>query len=85
MGLGRVVQGRHFPSDVLWSGAIVYFTGLILAYLLRPATRLVEVPAVETAATDVDVLRLDEYRPDTDLEDDEGQTPDRASPKRRAA
>jgi lipid A 4'-phosphatase len=29
MGLCRVVQGRHFASDVLWAGAIVYFTCLL--------------------------------------------------------
>ncbi|HEX5132874.1 MAG TPA: phosphatase PAP2 family protein [Candidatus Krumholzibacteria bacterium] len=35
MGTARVVQGAHFPSDVLWSLAFVYFTGLALSYLLR--------------------------------------------------
>jgi membrane-associated PAP2 superfamily phosphatase len=33
MGLGRMFQGAHFPSDIVWAGGIVYFTGLILAYL----------------------------------------------------
>jgi len=35
LGLTRVVQGRHFPSDVLWSAACVYFCGLALYVLLR--------------------------------------------------
>jgi len=30
MGVGRVVQGRHFPSDVLWSAACIYFTCVLL-------------------------------------------------------
>ncbi len=34
MGLGRVVQGGHYLSDVIWSGGLVYLTGLILARLL---------------------------------------------------
>lgn len=35
MGLGRVVQGRHFPSDIIWSLAITYFSALLLLYLLK--------------------------------------------------
>jgi lipid A 4'-phosphatase len=35
MGLARMVQGGHFPSDVLWAGGIVYLVGLSLYYLLR--------------------------------------------------
>ena len=33
MGLGRMIQGAHWPSDVLWAAGIVYFTGLFLACL----------------------------------------------------
>lgn len=33
MGTTRVVQGRHFASDVLWSAGIVYFAGLALLIL----------------------------------------------------
>ncbi|HID96690.1 MAG TPA: phosphatase PAP2 family protein [Thermodesulfobacteriaceae bacterium] len=33
MGYGRIVQGGHFASDILWSAGIVYFTGLVLHYL----------------------------------------------------
>ena len=29
------MQGRHFPSDVIWSGGAVYLCGLILSYLFR--------------------------------------------------
>jgi membrane-associated PAP2 superfamily phosphatase len=35
LGLGRIVQGGHFLSDVLWSGGFTYLTGLILSYLFR--------------------------------------------------
>ena len=35
VGLARVVAGGHFPSDVLWSGGIVYFTALLLAAPFR--------------------------------------------------
>jgi lipid A 4'-phosphatase len=34
MGLTRVVQGGHFVSDVVWAGAMVYFTGVFLAWLI---------------------------------------------------
>jgi membrane-associated PAP2 superfamily phosphatase len=36
MGLTRMVQGSHFPSDVLWSFGFVYLTGWVLERLLRP-------------------------------------------------
>ena len=35
IGLGRMIQGGHFASDVMWSGGFVYFCGLGLAYALR--------------------------------------------------
>ncbi len=35
MGMARMIQGGHFPSDVLWSAGFIYFTGLILYYALR--------------------------------------------------
>lgn len=31
IGLARMAVGCHFPSDILWSGGLVYFTGLALA------------------------------------------------------
>ena len=31
IGLARMVAGSHFPSDVLWSGGIIYFTALLIA------------------------------------------------------
>lgn len=34
-GLGRMAQGAHFASDVLWSGGLVYLSGLGMYYLLR--------------------------------------------------
>jgi membrane-associated PAP2 superfamily phosphatase len=35
MGVARMVQGGHFPSDVLWAGGSVYLVGVSLYYLLR--------------------------------------------------
>lgn len=35
MGIGRIAQGAHFASDVLWSAGFVYLTGIGLYYLLR--------------------------------------------------
>ncbi len=35
MGLARMIQGGHFPSDVLWAAGIDYLTGLALYYALR--------------------------------------------------
>ena len=35
MGLGRMIQGGHFASDVIWSGGFVYLCGWGLCRLLR--------------------------------------------------
>jgi lipid A 4'-phosphatase len=35
IGLARMAAGAHFPSDVLWSGGIMYFTALALAAPFR--------------------------------------------------
>ncbi len=35
VGLTRMAVGCHFPSDVLWSGGIVYYCGLALAAPFR--------------------------------------------------
>lgn len=35
MGATRIVQGAHWPSDVLWSFGMVYLTGMALSRLLR--------------------------------------------------
>lgn len=34
MGLSRMARGAHFASDVIWAGAIIYYTGMALYYLL---------------------------------------------------
>ena len=31
VGYGRMLMGGHWPTDVLWSGGMVYFSGLIVA------------------------------------------------------
>jgi len=35
IGVARMAAGCHFPSDVLWSGGLVYFTALALAAPFR--------------------------------------------------
>jgi membrane-associated PAP2 superfamily phosphatase len=40
VGLARMIQGRHFPSDVLWSAACVYYSALFLYILFRFDTRI---------------------------------------------
>lgn len=40
LGATRVVQGRHFASDVLWSAGTVYFTGLALLAVFHRGSRL---------------------------------------------
>jgi lipid A 4'-phosphatase len=35
MGVGRMAQGGHFATDVLWAWGLTYLTGLILAYVFR--------------------------------------------------
>ena len=31
IGLARIVAGGHFPSDIIWSGGVVYFAALLIA------------------------------------------------------
>lgn len=35
MGVGRMAQGGHFATDVLWAWGLTYLTGLILCYIFR--------------------------------------------------
>jgi len=35
MGLGRMMQGGHWPSDVLWSAGFVYLTAWVLQWAFR--------------------------------------------------
>ncbi|MCY2992112.1 MAG: phosphatase PAP2 family protein [Planctomycetota bacterium] len=46
LGLGRVAQGDHFASDVLWSGGIVYLSGLVLSQLFQLATQVSPPPCL---------------------------------------
>ncbi|MEO0416631.1 MAG: phosphatase PAP2 family protein, partial [Verrucomicrobiota bacterium] len=34
MGVARMCQGGHFFSDVIWAGGVMYFTALVLYYLM---------------------------------------------------
>ena len=36
VGLGRIVQGGHFFSDVIFAGWVVYFTCKYLAFFIKP-------------------------------------------------
>lgn len=35
-GLIRIIQGKHFISDVIFSGYVVYFTAFLLSLLINP-------------------------------------------------
>ena len=35
MGMGRMIQGGHFLTDIIWSGVLTYITGYILYYIFR--------------------------------------------------
>ncbi|MFH1079319.1 MAG: phosphatase PAP2 family protein [Pseudomonadota bacterium] len=35
MGIGRMAQGGHFATDILWAWGLTYLTGLILSYIFR--------------------------------------------------
>ena len=34
MGVGRIVQGAHFPSDVVWSWGVTFLTAAVLYYAM---------------------------------------------------
>jgi len=53
LGLTRIVQGKHFPSDVLWSWAVVYYSSLTVYYSLRLPHRDT---LAESTENSVDVL-----------------------------
>ncbi|MCK5241399.1 phosphatase PAP2 family protein [bacterium] len=48
MGLGRMTQGAHFASDVLWSGGLVYLTAAVLHHVVLPETKPTRTLAQET-------------------------------------
>lgn len=35
MGVGRMAQGGHFATDILWAWGLTYLTGLVLYYIFR--------------------------------------------------
>jgi membrane-associated PAP2 superfamily phosphatase len=79
IGISRIAQGRHFPSDVLWSGAIVYFTGLGVAYILPLAKEmlLARNSAEPILTAEPVILRIDSYRDSSDNERDTSKVPSR--------
>jgi len=44
IGLTRMVQGAHYPSDIIWSAAICYFTSLWLYHIFRFDKTLYYIP-----------------------------------------
>jgi membrane-associated PAP2 superfamily phosphatase len=40
LGFARMAQGQHFLSDVIWSGGMVYLTGVVLSYLFHLTHRV---------------------------------------------
>jgi lipid A 4'-phosphatase len=36
VGLARIAEGGHYPSDILWAWAIVHFTGVLAGITVRP-------------------------------------------------
>ncbi len=45
IGLARIIEGDHFPSDVVWSAGVVYLSGLVLVVLLNRFSRFGGVPS----------------------------------------
>jgi lipid A 4'-phosphatase len=46
MGFTRMVQGGHFPSDVVWAGGFTYLAGLVLSCFFKFDERVV-IPEVD--------------------------------------
>ncbi|MGD8369245.1 MAG: phosphatase PAP2 family protein [Desulfobacterales bacterium] len=44
LGLGRIVQGAHFATDVLWSFGILALAAAVLHYFILPDTERMEAP-----------------------------------------
>ncbi len=82
LGVTRVVQGRHFPSDVLWSAGMVYYSGL-LAYLLLGLWRMGDLwrigpePAAASAAASPEIFSIEQARREREQEREETQEADR--------
>lgn len=48
IGLARIAQGAHFASDVLWSGGVIFLTGLFLTAVFERYGWLGESPRHES-------------------------------------
>jgi membrane-associated phospholipid phosphatase len=70
LGVTRVLQGAHFPSDVLWSAGFVYLTGLGLAGLFR-----LRIPGEASPVSERDAVRL-RVAPDVTGSPEEISVPD---------
>jgi membrane-associated PAP2 superfamily phosphatase len=56
IGTARIVQGRHFPSDVLWSAACVYYSTLVVYLLIGLHKRIVAGTSNEGSTKEVVLL-----------------------------
>jgi membrane-associated PAP2 superfamily phosphatase len=50
MGFGRIVQGGHWLSDILWAGGFVYLTAWVLYRTLRLGPAYSSAPAASNAS-----------------------------------
>jgi membrane-associated PAP2 superfamily phosphatase len=82
IGAGRVMQGAHFPSDVVWSAGMVYLSGLVLLgvfQLVKSAGQRFEEPARASPEPALVLLRF------PGSERDRARDPATAERPRRAA
>ena len=86
LGVARIVQGKHFPSDVIWSCGLVYFTGVALYYALglhQSADRTQSQVTHELEASDEPVI-LPFRRPEQEARDEDDQAGKRTRERRPA-
>jgi lipid A 4'-phosphatase len=49
MGLVRIGQGRHWPSDVLWSAGFVYLAAWLVVYAFSRKGRMIAVRTMQSS------------------------------------
>ncbi|MCC6124970.1 MAG: phosphatase PAP2 family protein [Pirellulales bacterium] len=63
IGIARMAAGGHFASDVLWAGAFIYFTGLLLHAIFRfDARAALQEKRREESAERISLLRFSAQR-----------------------